>query len=106
MTDSEKLTMLKVFLDITDTSEDNTLSVYLSAAQREIISWHFGNNTTQTSVPTEYEMTQLQAVVAGYNLKGAENEETHNENGINRKFKYSDMIDDIRANVTGYAKVL
>ena len=106
MTDSEKLTMLKVFLDITDTSEDNTLSVYLSAAGKEIISWHFGNNTTITSVPTEYEMTQIQAVVAGYNLRGAENEISHNENGINRTFKYSDMIDYIRANVTGYAKVL
>lgn len=98
--------MLKVFLGITDTSEDATLGVYLSAAKKEIISWHFGDNTTITEVPSEYEMTQINAVVMGFNIRGAENETTHKENGIDRIFKYSDMVQYIRCNVTAYAKVL
>lgn len=106
MTDVEKLSMVKTFLGITENSQDATLQVYLSAAQKEIISWHYGNETTITSVPSEYEMTQVQAVVTGFNLIGAENEEVHNENGINRHFKYSDMLQYIRSQVIPYAKVL
>lgn len=106
MTDQEKLTMLKTFLNLNDTSEDAKLEVYLSASAKEIIAWHYGNETTKTAVPKEYEMTQIQSVVAGFNLIGAENEKTHNENGINRTFRYSDMLQYIRNEVTPYAKVL
>ena len=106
MTDVEKLSMLKTFLDISDNSQDATLQVYLSASAKEIIAWHYGNETTKTTVPFEYEITQIQAVVAGYNLIGAENEKAHNENGINRTFKYSDMLQYIRSQVVPYAKVL
>lgn len=106
MTDQEKLTMLKTFLDLNDSSEDAKLEVYLSASAKEIITWHYGNDTTVTAVPKEYEITQIQAVVAGYNLIGAENEKSHNENGINRAFRYSDMLQYIRNEVTPYAKVL
>lgn len=106
MTDQEKLTMLKTFLNLNDNTEDVKLGVYLSASAKEIIAWHYGNNTTITTVPKEYEMTQIQSVVAGYNLIGAENEKVHNENGINRTFRYSDMIQYIRNEVTPYAKLL
>lgn len=106
MTDQEKLSMLKTFLDINDTSQDATLTVYLSAAKQEIIAWHYAPNTTVSAVPTELEMTQIQAVMAGYNIRGAENQTVHNENGINRTFKYSDMVLYIHNNVPGFAKVL
>jgi len=106
MTNQEKLAMLKTFLNLTDSTEDAKLEVYLSASAKEIIAWHYGNDTTKTEVPKEYEMTQIQAVVTGYNLIGAENEKVHNENGINRTFRYSDMIQYIRHEVLPYAKVL
>lgn len=106
MTDQEKLSMLKTFLDINDTSQDATLTVYLSAAKQEIIGWHYAPNTLVDNIPANLEMTQIQAVVAGYNIRGAENQTVHNENGINRTFKYSDMVLYIHNNVPGYAKVL
>lgn len=106
MTDAEKLSMVKTFLGITDNTQDATLQVYLSAAQKEIISWHYGNDTTVTVVPAEYEITQVQAVVTGFNLIGAENEKVHNENGINRTFSYTDMLQYIRSQVIPYARVL
>lgn len=98
--------MLKTFLDITDDSQDTLLTTYLTAAEKEIISWHYSPHTLVDSVPPELEMIQIQAIVAGYNIRGAENQKTHNENGINRAFHYTDMVQYIHNNVSGYAKML
>ena len=106
MTDNEKLTMLKTILGITDNSQDTLLGVYLTAAKKEIIGWYYSPNTTETEVPSNLEMVQINAVVAGYNIRGAENQKVHNENGINRTFNYTDMVQYIRNNVPGYAKLL
>ena len=108
MTDSEKLDMLKAFLDIDlqDSSQDDLLAMYLKAAQQEIIAWHFAPHTLVDYIPAEFEMIQIQAVVAGYNIRGAENQKTHNENGINRTFHYTDMVQYIHNNISGYARVL
>jgi len=105
MSDAEKISMIKTLLGISDTSQDTLLLVYLNIAKKEILSWHFSPDTTETEVPIEYEMTQVNAVVIGFNLQGAENEDKHDENGIHRRFSHSNMIDYIRANVTAYVKV-
>lgn len=106
MTDNEKLTMLKAILDISDNSQDTLLNVYLTMAQKEIIAWHFAPDTLVDSVPTDLEMIQVNSVVAGYNIRGAENQKNHNENGINRTFNYTDMVQYIHSNVSSYARLL
>mgnify|MGYP002622569097 CR=1 FL=1 len=109
MTDAEKLTMVKTLLDIdtTDISEDALIAVYLTASAREILAWRFSYGSTEvTEVPDEYEMTQIFAVVAGYSIGGAEGQTVHNENGINRTFKYTDMVAYIRAHVIPICKVV
>ena len=50
-------------------------------------------------MPTKYDVTQVNAVVAGFNLQGGENQFRHSENGIIREWHYSDMLDYIRAHV-------
>lgn len=97
MTTSEKLTVLKTMLDITDTSLDVELTAYLDFAKREILCWVYGDYAP-TEVPIRYENTQIMAVVTGYNHKGSEGQITHNENGINRTFNYADMVEYIRKN--------
>ena len=52
-----------------------------------------------------YDMTQIMSCVVGYNLNGAENQTAHGENGISRSFRYSDMIDYIRAHVIPFCGV-
>lgn len=104
MTDAEKLSMIKVLLEIDseDISEDNRIATFLIAAAREIIAWRYSYVEWEeplTEVPAEYEMTQIYAVVAGYSQSGAENQISHNENGISRVFSYPDMIGYIRAHV-------
>lgn len=106
MTDAEKLSMIKTLMGLSD-SENERISVYLSAAGREILAWRYSYaKETPEAVPAEYEMTQVHAVIAGYSISGAENQSSHTENGIGRVFKYEDMIAYIRAHVIPIVKVV
>lgn len=102
MNTTEKLSMVKTLLGIenTDTQEDSLIQVYLTAAEKEIISWRYSlSSKVVDTVPAEYEMTQIFAVVSGYSQSGAESQLSHSENGISRTFSYPDMIHYIRNNV-------
>lgn len=100
-----KLTLVKTILGISasDTTLDAELSAYLDMAGEEILNWWLINKPerrkTTHEVPPRYTMVQVHAVVNGYSHKGAEGETVHNENGINRTFKYDDMIAYIRSHV-------
>ena len=108
MTDAEKLSQLKALLQITDTTLDATLAVYLDLAKAEILSWLYSGKTPNdvTDVPARYEPTQVMACVAGFGLQGLENQTASTENAITRQFKYSNMLEFIRANVIPYAQVM
>ena len=108
MTDAEKLTMLKSLLKITDTTQDATLAVYLTLARDEMLSWLYSGKTPEgvTDVPARYEPTQVMACVAGFGLQGLENQTASTENAITRQFKYSNMLEFIRASVIPYAQVM
>ena len=67
MTSEAKLAMVKAILriDSTDTSEDVLITTYLDMAAQEILGWRYSNanpDNVPETVPTEYEMTQVQAV--------------------------------------------
>ena len=106
MTDSEKLTMVKSLLRIDNTSMDDLLTTYLSAAKSEILGWRYSYAARiPDAVPPEYEMTQVNAVVYGFTQSGNEGQSMSVENGITRHFVYADMVRYIRANVIAIAGV-
>ena len=107
MTSNEKIIALKLIMGIETDTEDEVLQTYLSMAGQEIISWRFSHfdGEAPCDVPSEYEQTQLFAVVAGYSQSGAENQTRHDENGISRTFKYEDMVAYIRSHVIPYVKI-
>ncbi len=108
MTTKEKLTMLKAFMRIEGNADDALLTAYLNAAEMEILSWKYGycKDRMPSEVDEEDEMTQIHAVIAGFNIAGAENQISHSENGVSRSFKFSDMIIYVRANVIPFAKLI
>ena len=108
MTTAEKLTMIKTFLKITGTGEDTRITAYLTAAEREILTWRYSyaSGDEVTALPAEFDMVQVHAVIAGYTQAGAEGQRVHNENGTNVTFNYSDMLDYIRANVIPLCRVI
>lgn len=105
---ASKMANLKTLLgiDLSDKTQDDQLNVYLSMAKEEILNWmyvNFADVPEDAEVPDKYAVVQVNAVIAGYNLQGGENEFKHVENGITREFHYTDMVDYIRAHV--YQKV-
>jgi hypothetical protein len=108
MTDAEKLSQLKALLQITDTTQDSTLTVYLTLARDEILNWLYSGKTPEgvSDVPARYIPTQIQAVVVGYSQSGAEGQLAHTENAISRQFEYSNMLAFIKSNVIPYAQVM
>ena len=105
MDTTSKIMVVKTSLRIPqeDTTLDNEISVYLEMAAHLILDWMYINKPDKrsevTEVPTRYEMVQINAVVNAYNHQGAEGETVHNENGINRTFKYDDMVAYVRTHV-------
>lgn len=107
MTTDEKLSMVKTVLELSGNTEDARIKVYLTAAEKEILSWRYSLSSQKvTAVPEEYEMTQVFAVVAGYSQSGAENQTSHSENGISRSFKHEDMVAYIRTHVTPFVGII
>ena len=111
MTSEAKLAMVKAILriDSSDTSEDALITTYLDMAAQEILGWRYSNANPENvpeTVPTEYEMTQVQAVINGYTQSGVEGQVLSIENGIHRHFNYSDMVEYIRSHVIPVAGVL
>ncbi len=108
MTDSEKLTMLKSLLNISDSTMDDKLGVYLSLSAQEIVNWMYINYAEVpdgAEMPAKYDTMQIYAVIAGLNAEGGENQDKHTENGIVREWHYTDMIEYIRAHVNQIPRV-
>lgn len=102
MTTEEKMSMVKTIMEFEpdDTSEDERITVYLKASEKEILAWRYSYaSKIPDAVPTEYEMTQIFAVIAGFGTAGAENQRSHHEGSIVRIFKYEDMVAYIRGHV-------
>lgn len=107
MTIDEKLAMLKSILALSGDTENERLANLLLASEREILSWRYSMaSVTPESVPKEYEMTQIYAVVYGFSQSGAEGQGSHSENGVSRTFAYADMLDYIHRNVPTIARVI
>ena len=110
MTSDAKLAMVKAILriDSADTSEDELITTYLDMAAQEILSWRYSpalQGNIPDAVPAEYEMTQVQSVINGYTQSGVEGQALSIENGIHRHFRYSDMLEYVRAHVIPIACV-
>jgi hypothetical protein len=111
MTSEAKLAMVKAILriDDTDTSEDALITTYLDMAQQEMLAWRYSHanpDNVPETVPPEYEITQVQAVINGYTQAGVEGQVLSIENGIHRHFNYSDMVEYVRAHVIPIAGVM
>lgn len=110
MTPEAKLTRLKILLGITANDEDVLLTEYLDIAKDEILNWLYirlgAVPTDVDEVPTAYEQIQIMAVVAAYNIRGAEGQTLHIENGMHRNFVYEDLVKYVQTHVYPYVRVL
>lgn len=98
----ELLAKLKLYLGITDVSEDTLLSFLLTLAGQKILDRLYPFDSTQLVVPSRYELKQIEIAVFLYNKRGAEGEVGHSENGVNRSYENADVPESLMRGITPY----
>lgn len=100
----EKLQQLKIMLGIDGTDEDELLALLLTKAGEKIVMAVYPyKDTSGVELPPRYSFLQLEAAERMYNLRGAEGEKEHIENGVHRT--YESIEDFIRNNVVTFCGV-
>lgn len=102
MTESEKISMLKIMQEEQD---EAVLSTYLYLAGRKIILRAFGDTSTVTEVPEQYDSVQLEIAVYMLNKRGIDYQTSSQENGVGRVYESADVPESLLACITPYAKV-
>lgn len=85
------------------TSEERQLLLLLDEALGKCINRLYPLDDSKTELPKKYENVQLDLALYMYNLRGAEGETSHSENGIGRSFISEEEI--LRV-IKPYAKVV
>lgn len=106
MNEQEKLAMLKVLLGITDSTQDATLTVYLSLAASKVLRKAYPYDGTKTEVPSQYADKQCEIAAYLFNKRGAEGETYHSENGINRSYENADVPESMLKSVVPFVEVV
>ena len=98
----EQLQRLKLMLNVYD--EDELLSLLLTQAGEKIVRAVYPyKDTSDMELPPRYGFLQLEVAERMYNLRGAEGEKEHIENGVHRT--YESIEDFIRNNVVAFCGV-
>lgn len=103
MTDSEKLAMLKA---MTGEKKKPVLSTYLSIAGNKVCRRAYPFDPTQTTVPPQYEIIQIEIAAYLLNRRGSEGETVHLENGISRHYEDGDVPPSLMRDIIPFSAVL
>jgi hypothetical protein len=102
---AESLANLKLYLGITDDSEDELLSLLIKQADAAIIKkrYPFGATDEQkANALLEYSDIELNIAVYLYNKMGAEGQTSHNENGVNRSYESAGIPTSFTRDITPF----
>lgn len=84
--------MKSQLLLITGEQDDDILSAYLDIAGAKILERVYPyKHDDDLEVPAKYQSTQIEIAAYLLNKRGAEGENSHNENGINRSYESSSV---------------
>ena len=106
MTDSEKITMVRVLVENDPEAVDATISVYLSLACSSMLErlYPFDTDKDSTDLPDRYDNLQCELAARYFLRRGGQGEINHEENGVNRNWASVDDAD-ILNRLTPYVKV-
>ena len=102
VSDAEKLAMLQ---QMTNESDPDTLSLYLSIAAEVILARAYPFRPDVTTVPARYDRLQIEIACYLLNKRGAEGETVHNENGVNRSYESASVPESLLRRVIPFAGV-
>lgn len=103
------LASLKTYFDITDSSQDEKLSLFLSMAENKVLNkrYPFDYTDEQKAAALEkYSDAVFDIAIYLYDKQGAEGETAHNENGISRSYEKAGIPDSFAQDIIPMAKML
>ena len=93
MTLEQRIEQMKVMLgeDGCDI-EDDVAQTYLDLANEKILTHRYPYGTNLTEVEPQFTYQLIELAIVLYNQRGVEGQETHNENGVHRKYRKEAQI--------------
>jgi hypothetical protein len=91
MTIEQKVEKMKTMMSDTPI-EDDTAIVYLDLAESRIKNHIYPFGSGSEEMPSRYDYQQIELAIVLFNESGVEGQETHNENGVNRKYRSVEAI--------------
>lgn len=94
MTMAEKISQVRAMIGKSSDDSDWTDSVllaYLNIAGQKILNRAYPYDDSITEIPAKYEFLQCEIATYLLNKRGAEGEQAHSENGINRTYESADV---------------
>lgn len=87
MTNAEKLNVVRTYIGADPNATDALISVYLDDAEEAILNRRFPFGIPDgESIPSCYERLQCRLAARYILRRGAEGEDGHNEDGVNRSY--------------------
>lgn len=103
MTDATKLILLK---DMTGEVDGDTLQAYLDLAGQIVLNKCYPFDKTVTTVPACYDSNHVEIAAYLLNKRGAEGEQRHTENGIDRAYEAASVPASMLKLIVPFAKGL
>lgn len=100
---------LKIYLKITDNTEDDLLSLFLSMAENKVLNkrYPYGYTDEEKAAAIEkYSDVVMDIAVFLYNKQGAEGQTGHSENGISRSYENAGIPDSFVSDIVPVAKLM
>ena len=100
---------LKIYLKITDDTEDDLLSLFLSLAEKKVLNkrYPFGYTDEEKATAIEkYSDVVMDIAIFLYNKQGAEGQTAHSENGISRSYENAGIPDSFVQDIIPVAKLV
>lgn len=91
---------------MTDETDEDTLSAYLSLSAERIMNRLYPFGASLTELPDRYSSVQVQVAAYLLNKRGAEGESAHSENGVSRSYENGDIPYTLLREVTPFVSVL
>lgn len=103
MTELNKVSVLK---GMTGELDEGVLLTYLDLAAEKVLRKAYPFRSDVTEVPDRYAMVQIEIACYLLNKRGAEGENYHSENGINRTYESASVPDSMLSEVVPYVGVI
>lgn len=93
MNNEERIDKMKIMLgeDGLDI-DDDVCQTYLDLANQKILNHRYPFGTSRVEIEKQFEYDLIELAIVKYNERGVEGQETHNENGVHRKYRTEAQI--------------